>query len=107
MNFYYAQIEEDGYCVGMSMLAGETDHPDLIRTETYDTSYLGRKYDRETESWTEEYKKNPEPEPVEPEPTNTMLMEALKEQEQSSLNQEEMLLDQQILSLNIELNTTI
>lgn len=104
---YYAQLDRNGYCCCVSNLSETMTESNMIELESYDMHYLGRKYDRETESWTEEYKKNPEPESVEPEPTNTMLMEVLKEQEQSALDQEEMLLDQQILLYNIELNTAI
>ena len=62
--YYYAEIDSDGYCVGLSQLSGSVENDSLIRIESMDDSYFNRKYDRETESWTEEYLQVPEPEPV-------------------------------------------
>lgn len=62
INFYYAEIDSDGYCVGLSQLSDSVENDSLIRIESMDDSYFNRKYDRGTESWTNEYR--PEPEPV-------------------------------------------
>lgn len=48
----------------------------------------------------------PEPEPT-ADPTNTDIMAKLLEQEESTLNRDELLLEQQLLLLNIDLNTSI
>lgn len=42
-----------------------------------------------------------------PEPTNSDIMAKLAEQEQDALNRDELLLEQQLLLLNIDLNTTV
>ena len=60
VTYYYAEIDSDGYCVGLSQLSDSVENDSLIRIESMDDSYFNRKYDRETESWTDEYK----PEPV-------------------------------------------
>ena len=53
----------------------------------------------------------PQPEEEEPEPlpeaTNGEIMEKLIEQEERELNRDELLLDQQIMLMNIELNTAV
>lgn len=48
----------------------------------------------------------PEPEAI-PEPGNSELMAKLSEQEESALNRDELLLEQQLLLLNIDLNTSL
>lgn len=55
MNFIYAQINEQGYCIAISSLSGEVINDNLILLEEYDESYLNRKYDTETKEWTDEY----------------------------------------------------
>lgn len=55
MIFIYAQINEQGYCIGLSSLSGEISNASMILLEEYDTSYLGRKYDTEAKEWTDEY----------------------------------------------------
>ena len=56
----YAQITEQGYCVGVSQLSDEVKHDDMILLDNYDTSYIGRKYDRQNKIWTDEYLENEE-----------------------------------------------
>lgn len=51
----YAQLTDDGYCIGVSDLSEEVHYDDMILMDNYDTSYLGRKYDRENKIWTDEY----------------------------------------------------
>ena len=57
----YAQIDTQGYCVGISDLSGELGQEDMIQLESFDTSLVGRKYDRDNQKWTDEYLTNEEP----------------------------------------------
>ncbi|MDY3369308.1 hypothetical protein [Zhenhengia yiwuensis] len=59
--FNYAQINEQGYCVGIASLSGEVLQDDMIPIESYDLSYINRKYDRHNKKWTDEYLPIPEP----------------------------------------------
>lgn len=72
--YYYAQIDDDGICCGVSQLSGEVEHDNMIQLESYDMSLMGK-------LWTgTEWVENPNPpEPVEPttEPTNQDIMDAL------------------------------
>lgn len=61
--FIYAQLDKDGYCCGISQLAGEVDYDNMVRIDSYDMSYLEQKYDG---VWTGEYRPKPEPKPQEP-----------------------------------------
>ena len=56
----YAQINEQGNCIGVSELSGEVEQPNMILLDEYDISYIGRKYDTENGVWTEEYLENDE-----------------------------------------------
>lgn len=62
--YIYAQIDTDGYCIAISQLSGEVNQENLIRLNSFDTSYMKRKYDIVTGQWTNEYM--PEPEAVDP-----------------------------------------
>ena len=72
--YYYAQIDDDGICCGVSQLSGIVEHDNMIQLESYDMSLMGK-------LWTgTEWVENPNPpEPVEPttEPTNQVIMDAL------------------------------
>ena len=72
--YYYAQIDDDGICCGVSQLSGIVEHDNMIPLESYDMSLMGK-------LWTgTEWVENPNPpEPVEPtsEPTNQDIMDAL------------------------------
>ena len=72
--FYYAQIDDDGICCGVSQLSGIVEHDNMIQLESYDMGLMGK-------LWTgTEWVENPNPpEPVEPttEPTNQDIMDAL------------------------------
>lgn len=59
--FFYAQLDEENYCSGISSLSGEVDYPNMIRIESMDSSYLGQLYDMENQQWTGEYRPEPEP----------------------------------------------
>lgn len=71
---FYAQINEENICVGVSSLSGEVKSDSLIRLETFDTSLLGKKY---TDGLWEEVPKT-ETEQETPEPTNAEIMEAVR-----------------------------
>ena len=72
--YYYAQIDDDDICCGVSQLSGIVEHDNMIQLESYDMSLMGK-------LWTgTEWVENPNPpEPVEPatEPTNQDIMDAL------------------------------
>lgn len=72
--YYYAQIDDDGICCGVSQLSGIVEHDNMIQLESYDMSLMGK-------LWTgTEWVENPNPpEPVEPttEPSNQDIMDAL------------------------------
>lgn len=58
--FNYAQINEQGYCIGVSFLSGEVINENMIFIAE-DGDYIGRKYDRQNKEWTDEYFSVPEP----------------------------------------------
>ena len=72
--YYYAQIDDDGICCGVSQLSGIVEHDNMIQLESYAMSLMGK-------LWTgTEWVENPNPpDPPEPstEPTNQDIMEAL------------------------------
>ncbi|WIF95111.1 hypothetical protein [Caminicella sporogenes] len=43
--YYYAQLDENNICIGVSELSGEVDAPNMIKIESFDTSLLGKKYE--------------------------------------------------------------
>lgn len=60
--WYYAQIDDDSICMGVSQLSGVVDKPNMIELESYDTSLMGK-------MWTgTEWIENPNP-PAPPEPS--------------------------------------
>ena len=73
---YYAQIDDDGICCGVSQLSGIVEHDNMIQLESYDMSLMGK-------LWTgTEWVENPNPpEPPEPstEPTTQDIMDKLND----------------------------
>lgn len=73
---YYAQIDDDSICTGVSQLSGIVDKPYMIEMESYDMSVMGK-------MWTgSEWVENPNPpEPPEPsmEPTTQDIMDKLND----------------------------
>lgn len=71
---YYAQINDDNICDGVSQLSGIVDKPNMIELESYDMSVMGK-------MWTgSEWVENPNPpDPPEPstEPSNQDIMDML------------------------------
>lgn len=62
--YIYAQLDTDGYCIAISQLSGEVVQPNLVKLNSFNASYIKRKYNTETEYWTDEYM--PEPELADP-----------------------------------------
>jgi hypothetical protein len=46
MTVFYAQLNTNGICIGVSQLTGIINHPSLIQIEAFDESYLGRRYEK-------------------------------------------------------------
>ena len=45
--FNYAQIDDGHIVVTVASLSGESDSPDMVRIGDYDTSLLGKKYNKD------------------------------------------------------------
>ena len=71
IEFFYAQINEESICVGISSLAGQVTDESLIEIESYDLSILGKKYNNGI--WEDVHKEPSVPEEVQP--TNAELKE--------------------------------
>lgn len=81
MYHHYAQIDENGYIVGISDLSGEVLSPNLIQIDV-DFDPTNKKWNGTSwESYTP-------PEPPEPEPTQLDRMEAQLNKSQDELRQE-------------------
>ncbi|WP_303024842.1 flagellar basal-body rod protein [Anaerotignum lactatifermentans] len=81
MYVHYAQIDENGYIVGISHLSGEMSEPNLIQIDV-DFDPTNKKWNGASwESYTP-------PEPPEPEPTQLDRMEAQLNKSQDELRQE-------------------
>lgn len=81
MYVHYAQIDENGYIVGISHLSGEMSEPNLIQIDE-DFDPTNKKWNGTSwESYTP-------PEPPEPEPTQLDRMEAQLAKNQDELRQE-------------------
>lgn len=81
MYHHYAQIDENGYIVGISHLSGEMSEPNLIQIDE-DFEPTNKKWNGTSwESYTP-------PEPPEPEPTQLDRMEAQLNKSQDELRQE-------------------
>ncbi len=81
MYVHYAQIDDNGYIVGISHLSGEMSEPNLIQIDV-DFDPTNKKWNGASwESYTP-------PEPPEPEPTQLDRMEAQLNKSQDELRQE-------------------
>lgn len=81
MYVHYAQIDDNGYIVGISHLSGEMSEPNLIQIDA-DFDPTNKKWNGTSwESYTP-------PEPPEPEPTQLDRMEAQLNKSQDELRQE-------------------
>lgn len=68
MVYYYAQIDSNNVCIGVSQHPEEIDQEDLIKIESYDLSLLRKVW--QDGKWIENPNPEPEPEPT-PDPTST------------------------------------
>ena len=85
--YFYAQLDSENICCGLSDLSGEVAQDNMILLETYDVTVLGKKY--ENGVWVEV--EQPIPEPEEVQPTNAELKElVLAVQEQNLILMEAM-----------------
>lgn len=81
MYVHYAQIDDNGYIVGISHLSGEMSEPNLIQIDA-DFDPTNKKWNGASwESYTP-------PDPPEPEPTQLDRMEAQLTKSQDELRQE-------------------
>ena len=46
MGYYYATIDENNICKGISDLNGEVNLPNMLKLNEYDASLLGKKYNK-------------------------------------------------------------
>ena len=60
--FYYAQINENNICIGVSQLSGEVNLPSMVFLDTYDSSLLGKQYNNG--AWEEMAQPEPTPQPL-------------------------------------------
>lgn len=69
---FYAQLNEDKICIGISQLSGEVIKENLVEISFYDESYLWKKYENSVWS-TETFE--PDHPVIQEEPTTTEIME--------------------------------
>lgn len=46
--YFYAQLEENNICIGISQLSGEVTADNMIQIDTFDQDKLWRKYENNT-----------------------------------------------------------
>lgn len=81
MYVHYAQIDENGYIVGISHLSGEMSEPNLIQ--------IDEDFDPTNKKWNgTSWESYISPEPPEPEPTQLDRMEAQLSKSQDEIRQE-------------------
>ena len=74
---YYAQLDVQNVCVGVSQLAGVVDSDNLVELDSYDISVLGKLW--QSGKWVDNPNKPPEPERPQPKPvTNEQLQAELQ-----------------------------
>ena len=104
----YALIDDDNYCsqiirTEQTELANSIDYYILLDDNAVERDYIGRKYDVENKSWTNEYAlpSEPEPQPTQldrVEENELIIMEALAEQYEEGVEKDLM---------NMEVQATI
>jgi len=70
---FYAQLNENKICIGISQLSGTVDNENLIEIASTDNDFMWRKY--ENGAWSSE-NFEPVPEPVVYQPTNAEIQES-------------------------------
>jgi len=73
--FYYAQLDENNICIGVSQLSGEVSETNMILLERYDMSLIGKKYNNGT--W--EDMPTPEPKPTAQDEINAEILKMLND----------------------------
>lgn len=58
---YYAQLDDENYCIGISDLKNKIELPNMIEIENMDYVFLGQQYDLKTNKWTKEYRPHLDP----------------------------------------------
>ena len=53
--FNYAQLNQECYCIGISQLSNKIEKENVILIDGNLGEFLGRKYDLESNCWTDEY----------------------------------------------------
>ena len=56
--FNYAQLNGEGFCVGISQLVDKIEKENMILLDENSDEFLGRKYDLKNNCWTNEYLQN-------------------------------------------------
>lgn len=51
--FYYAQLDENDICIGISELSGQAGSSNMVPLSAFNAGLLGRPYDRQTGEWGE------------------------------------------------------
>jgi hypothetical protein len=94
---YYAQLDENNICIGVSQLSGKVEATSMITLEQYDISLLGKQY--VNGEWINVPQPEPEPQPTEQE----ILMQTLADMELSNIEaqQERQMLAQQVADLEL------
>lgn len=69
---FYAQLNENKICIGISQLSGTVDNENLIEIESADNDFMWRKY--ENGKWSAEKFEPVQPDPVY-QPTNAEIQE--------------------------------
>lgn len=51
---FYAQLNENNICIGISQLSGEINQSNMVEIPSLDTSYMWKKYDSTAKTWSTE-----------------------------------------------------
>lgn len=82
---FYAQLNEENICVGVSQLSGEIDVHNMIKLENYDSTILGKKYEKGV--WIDLPKLPPKPSQEEIIMAQTLLNQANIQNQLKSINE--------------------
>lgn len=80
MRYYYAQLDDNSICTGLSDLSGPVEADNMVQLDTHDTSVQGKMWTGS--GWTE----NPNPPEPQPEPvTLKSLQDKIDQLEQQNM----------------------
>ena len=82
MGYYYAQLNNENICNGVSDLSGEIFDDNLVRLETYDLTVLGKRYNNGV--WEEV--PQPEPEPSQLDHIESLLNQRITETQEQAVD---------------------